>query len=76
MSEQLAQMIIDNYVSSTLALRVSSAIPAEVAAADTDAYSCQRLDVYIRWENAKLSLQELPHEYKLQAIQAIEQITA
>ncbi|WP_366294315.1 hypothetical protein [Paenibacillus sp. AN1007] len=76
MSEQLARQIIDNYIVSTLALRESSAVPAAEAASDIDAYRSERMDIFIRWENAKFSLQELPHEYKLQAIQAIEQITA
>ncbi|WP_338542756.1 hypothetical protein [Paenibacillus tundrae] len=76
MSEQLARQIIDNYVASTLALRASSVSPSEVGVTDADAYSSHRLDIFIRWENAKFSLQELPTEYKLQAIQAIDAITA
>lgn len=76
MSEQLARQIIDNYIASTLALRQSSAVPATEVASNIDPYRSERLDIFIRWENAKFSLQELPTEYKLQAIQAIEQITA
>ncbi|CAI6075183.1 hypothetical protein PAECIP112173_02363 [Paenibacillus sp. JJ-100] len=76
MSDQLARQIIDNYVASTLALRASSSVPATEAARGINAYRSERLDIFIRWENAKFSLQELPTEYKLQAIEAIEQITA
>ncbi|MBY0117896.1 hypothetical protein [Paenibacillus xylanexedens] len=74
MSEQLARQIIDNYVTTTLALRASNKLPTSETGMET--YRSERLDIFIRWENAKFSLQELPNEYKLQAIQAIEQITA
>ncbi|MEY8748579.1 hypothetical protein AB9M62_57000 [Bacillales bacterium AN1005] len=74
MSENLAQQIIDNYVATTLALRASSKAPPADDSADT--YRSERLDIFIRWENAKFSLQELPTEYKLQAIEAIDAITA
>jgi hypothetical protein len=74
MSEQLARKIINNYVETTLALRASNTLPTSDAGTDT--YRSERLDIFIRWENAKLSLQELPLEFKIQAIEAIDQITA
>lgn len=74
MSEQMARKIIDNYVATTLALRASNKVPASESGIDT--YRSKRLDIYISWENAKLSLQELPLEFKIQAIEAIDQITA
>lgn len=76
MSEQMARKIIDNYVASTLALRASSEVPAAVAAADLDAYRIERSSVFLRWQNAAASLRELPLEYKAQAVEAIDQITA
>ncbi|WP_145047899.1 hypothetical protein [Paenibacillus xylanexedens] len=76
MSEKMAQQIIDNYVATTLALRASSETPAAVVDQNLDMYRSERLDIFIRWENAKFSLQELPLEYKLKAIQAIDAITA
>lgn len=76
MSEQLALRIIANYVQSTLDLRENSAVPASLADANIDVYRTVRSEVYLRWENAKESLRELPLEYKIQAIEAIDQITA
>nr|WP_145404273.1 hypothetical protein [Paenibacillus xylanexedens] len=76
MSEQLARQIIDNYIASTLALRESSAVPATEAAASIDAYRIERMNVFLRWQNAAASLQELPTEYMVHAVAAIDQITA
>lgn len=76
MSEQTAKMIIDNYVASTLALRANSQIPAAVVVANFDAYCIERASVFLRWQNAAESLQELPLVYKAQAVKAIERITA
>ncbi|PYE49810.1 hypothetical protein HUB98_09270 [Paenibacillus barcinonensis] len=76
MSEQLAQMIIDNYIASTLALRESSAVPSTEAAVSIDAYRSERMNVFLRWQNAAASLRELPTEYMVHAVAAIDQITA
>lgn len=76
MNEQLAQMIIDNYVASTLALRASSSVPAREAAPSIDNYRSERMNVFLSWQNAATSLRELPTEYMVRAVIAIEQITA
>ncbi|MGF6357141.1 hypothetical protein ABIE27_005080 [Paenibacillus sp. 4624] len=76
MSDQLARQIIDNYVSSTLALRASSAVPAIEAAGNIDAYRIEQSNVFLNWQNAATSLRELPTEYMVRAVIAIEQITA
>ncbi|WP_308722452.1 hypothetical protein [Paenibacillus polysaccharolyticus] len=76
MSEQLAQMIIDNYVASTLALRASSSVLATEAASSIENYRSERMNVFLSWQNAATSLRELPMEYMVRAVIAIEQITA
>ncbi|CAH1215923.1 hypothetical protein [Paenibacillus sp. JJ-223] len=74
MTEQMARKIIDNYVASTLALRANSeALPDD---AGVDDYRIERSSVFLRWQNAAASLRELPLEYKAQAVEAIDQITA
>lgn len=76
MSRELARQIIDNYIASTLALRESSAVPTTEAAGNIDAYRSERMNVFLRWQNAAASLRELPTEYMIHAMVAIDQITA
>ncbi|WP_411734928.1 hypothetical protein [Paenibacillus sp. M2] len=78
MNNQMAIQIIINYTECAKALRQNTAavtaFNGSVQGTDFESIWQEREMIFHRWQNAALSLRELPSEYMAQAVAEIEKI--
>lgn len=78
MNEQMAIQIIINYVESAKAFRENTVAVTSYEGSplepEFEALWQARDDIFHRWHNAAESLRELPPEYIVQAVAAIDQM--